>query len=200
MRKFLFCLTFALCLLATAARVSASNIIASGECGVDGGNVTWTLDDAGTLTIRGSGRMNDYNMNLRSPWYQNRTQIQKVVIEEGVTNVGKRAFAECDVTSVTIPDSVTSIGPYSFSNCTDLEEIAFPSGVTFIDDGAFFNCKSLTRVVIPGNVKMIGDTNLPAWSTLATGAFKGCSALKSVVILDGVTKIGNFSFQLCAAL
>ena len=35
-----------------------STIVASGTCG---NNVTWTLDDAGTLTVSGSGEMKDYS-------------------------------------------------------------------------------------------------------------------------------------------
>ena len=36
-------------------------IIASGECGAQGDNLTWTLDSDGVLTIIGSGDMKSYN-------------------------------------------------------------------------------------------------------------------------------------------
>ena len=38
--------------------LAEGSIIASGECGDD---LTWTLDDQGTLTISGTGSMRDYS-------------------------------------------------------------------------------------------------------------------------------------------
>ena len=48
---------FALCLAVGVMAVSASaaEIVASGACGADGDNVTWTLDDEGVLMISGEG-------------------------------------------------------------------------------------------------------------------------------------------------
>lgn len=54
---------FAIPMIANAA------IVDSGECGKDGGNVTWTLDDAGTLTISGTGEMKNYRPSAQ-PWYK----------------------------------------------------------------------------------------------------------------------------------
>jgi hypothetical protein len=53
-----------------------------------------------------------------NPWYSKRGKINKVIIENGVTNIGKYAFIECDVlTSITIPNSVMSIGEGAFWDC-----------------------------------------------------------------------------------
>ena len=52
-------------------QVSAAS---SGTCGA---NLTWTLDDAGTLTISGTGKMYEYvHMGSYAPWYSNRSSIQ----------------------------------------------------------------------------------------------------------------------------
>lgn len=72
---------------------------ASGTCGE---NLSWTLDEEGTLTISGTGAMADYDCeeNL-APWAD--YKIITVVIESGVTTIGAYAFDRCsELTSVTI--------------------------------------------------------------------------------------------------
>ena len=68
--------------------------------------ITWTLSDDGTLTISGTD-MPDYIGNA-APWSSNKYSIMKVVINDGVTNIGGNAFYNCSgLTSITIPNSVT---------------------------------------------------------------------------------------------
>lgn len=52
------------------------------------GDCTWTLDDEGTLTISGSGAMEDYSYNSgnNETWGQS---IKSVIINLGVTNIGR---------------------------------------------------------------------------------------------------------------
>ena len=152
----------------------------SGTCG---DNVTWTLDDEGTLTISGSGAMSD------TAFYQ-RTDIKKVVIESGVTSIGRSAFFSCtSLTSITIPDSVTSFGKDAFRNCTSLTKISLPNSVTSIEEAAFQSCKSLAEVSMPNSVTSIGDS-----------AFVNCSSLKSITISNSVTSIGKEAFNFCPSL
>ena len=68
-----------------------SHAAASGICGAYGANVTWTLSDDGTLTIRGIGDMrnNPSYHSIPSEWWQ----AKNVIIEEGVTSIGDVAFA-----------------------------------------------------------------------------------------------------------
>ena len=102
------------------------------------GNLTWKLYEDGTLTISGTGAMKDYNAddNL-SPAYNN-SKVKKVVIEDGVTSIGERAFSNCStLISITIPKSVTSIGKTAFYNCTSLTNITIPNSVTSIGNWRF---------------------------------------------------------------
>ena len=52
-------LTLCVAFCITAPDADAATV-ASGTFGVDGDNLTWTLDDEGTLTISGTGAMNTW--------------------------------------------------------------------------------------------------------------------------------------------
>ncbi|MDR3094952.1 MAG: leucine-rich repeat domain-containing protein, partial [Bacteroidales bacterium] len=95
-------------------------------------NVTATLSD-GTLTISGTGAMQNWYGAAPAPWYNDRTAITSVVIEDGVTTIGYYAFYWCTgLTSVNIPNSVASIGNYAFEYCTRLTSVSIPNSVTSI--------------------------------------------------------------------
>ena len=173
-------------LLASLLPVSAfADTTAGGKCGY---NLTWTLED-GTLTISGTGEMEDYYATT-APWGENCSLIKSVVISDGVTSIGYGAFSGCSsLTSVTIPDSVTTIRYDAFSGCSSLTSVTIPDSVTSIRSCAFSGCSSLTSVTIPDSVTSIDNS-----------AFYGCSSLTSVTIPHGVTSIGERAFYNCSSL
>lgn len=142
---------------------------ASGTCGADGDNLTWTLCDS-TLTISGTGAMADWVVDADCPWYQYRTQIYTINIDEGVTTIGAKAFVFSRISSITIPNSVTSIGRYAFCYSNYLEEIVLPEGLISIGDHAFYYGNVLKTVHIPSSVTSLG-----------MGAFEGCE-LKDIYV------------------
>ena len=174
-----------------AGEPAEPTIVASGECGAEGNNLLWTLDDQGTLTISGTGAMADYEMGNYSPWYNSlRDQIKRVVIADGVTSIGSSAFEWCEsLESVTIPESVTRIGGHAFYYCLVLSGVALPESLTSIGDWAFAYCRTLTSVTIPESVALIDE-----------GAFRACSGLTSIELPDGVTSIGYGAFEECSSL
>lgn len=164
-----------------------AGIVASGTCGE---NLTWVLDDAGTLTISGTGTVTEYSNASEVPWHNENQQIKSVVIGSGVTSIAGYMFYGChSLTNISIPESVISIGSSAFYGCSSLTGISLPSGVTSIGNWAFFGCSSLTAINIPTGVTSIGFC-----------MFSDCSSLTSVSLPSGVTSIGNSAFAKCTGL
>ena len=158
--------------------VNVSALEATGNCGANGDNVTWTYDETtSTVTLSGTGAMKDYRGD--SPFRL--ANISNLVIEKGVTSVGTEAFIESHLTSVTIPNSVTKIGECAFMD-SQLTNVTIPDSVTTIG-GAAFNGNKLTSVTIPNSVTTIG-----------IAAFMN-NKLAGVTIPNSVITIGAMSFQ-----
>lgn len=169
----------------------------TGGAAGDGSGVTWQLtentDDPSTytLTIRGSGAMEDYLMSGHQPWRSFRDQITSVVVSPGVTSIGNLAFTRFSkLIHVDIADSVVSIGEQAFSDCSRLTDITVPQSVTYIGVKAFDSCTNLSSITLSTN-------NI---TSIRPYTFSGCSELSSIVIPDGVTSIQLGAFFNCTKL
>ena len=151
-----------------------------------GENVWWKLNAKGVLTIWGTGPMKDIDV-WNQPWGH---EIKEVLIQDGVTSIGKLAFRECkNLSHVSIPESVTSIGGMAFSVCNALTEVELPGNLKTIGKLAFAYCRGLVSAEIPASVETIED-----------GAFEGCQLLRDIGTLSGVTEIGEYAFKGCETL
>ena len=160
--------------------------IAEGTCG---DNLTWTLMSDSTLTISGSGAMTDYNSGA-TPWSSYSSQITNVVIEDGVTSIGVRAFNSLTkLTSISIPASVAKIGHRAFFGCSSLTAITIPDAVTSIEEKTFDGCGKLAEVNLGSGVQ-----------TIKNSAFYGCRALTSLTLPASLTTIGTKAFYYCSNL
>lgn len=135
---------FTLCMLALMPLLA----MADDDQGTCGTNLTWTYTESTkTLTIEGTGAMDDYTME--APWHTHEETIQKVEIGQGVTRIGQGAFILCTaLSSVNIPNTVTSIGEGAFAACESLTSIDIPSSVTSIEDDVFMGTIYLATVNI----------------------------------------------------
>ena len=138
--------------MAFATSVLESRHIAEGSCGE---NLSWSLDGY-TLTITGDGAMDD-----GCPWIEHMDHIERVVLDGGVTKIGKEAFYKFDrLETVEFGDALVEIGVRAFSGCDDLEYIHLPATFRKFGAEAFRNCDNLKFVYCEGPMPRFEDSCL----------------------------------------
>jgi hypothetical protein len=185
----------------------------------------WSIGGDGTLTIGGKGDMPDYDSEEEIPWASHRESITAVVVEKGVTEIGKFAFFGCEnLTSVTLPQGVARIGTGAFGACNSLTSVALPQSVTKIGFGTFAGCGSLAAITVEkGNVSFSSEDgvlfdhtgtalvqypggktgehyDVPHRVTRIKDAAFAWSSLSSVTIPGSVKEIGESVFSQCSSL
>ena len=203
---FMVILLAVLCLVCLTQLSTDSQAIEKLDSGKCGENLTWTLTDDGVLTISGNGEMDDYTSDLYgskgAPWSGRTYHIITVVIEEGVTSIGRYAFYNCFcMTEISIPASVTSIGKDAFLKCTSLnavhiEDIVAWCRIQFFNESSnplyyagelYLDRELVTDVVIPDGTSYIWEY-----------AFYNYEKLTSITIPDSVAFIGKSAFYNCS--
>ncbi len=186
--------------------ITASAATYSGTCG---DNLTWEFDDStGTLTISGTGEMYDYERlgstdYTNAPWDEYRESISSLVISEGITSVGERAFYshEYKFDTVYLPESLTQFnGDYNFmGHITDLYipnidswyniDFGISNNPLRSTENFYANNQLITAIEVPNDV-----TKISAW------LFKGYEKLEKVILHNGVTEIDVAAFEYCTSL
>lgn len=114
------------------------------ECGDD---LTWSYKE-GTLTVSGSGAMDDYEDE--APWAAYKKEITKVVLE-GVTYVGKKAFNNYDaITEVNFGTTLKELGAQAFRSCEGLTEVYFPKSFKIFGEESLNSCTNLKEIHCDG--------------------------------------------------
>lgn len=182
--------------------------VAAGTCGE---NVAWELSADGTLTISGSGAMDDLENNSAQPWYTYRNEITAIVVKGTVTHVGARSFRWLEnVTGITLEEGVLTVGDYAMESCGNLTTLSLPESLTTLGAGALGNT-GLPELVLPDGITNMGSgvcsgsemtrVVLPANLTeIPERAFTSCLNLTEVVISDSVAVIGDSAFYNCQSL
>ena len=173
----------------TFAKDSTTDDSLSGSLGE---NITWALEgssDSGyTIRISGSGDTPGYDYTSDIPWYSHINEIKSVIVEDGITGLGKASFYKStSIKSVKIADSVRSIGDLCFFRNGSLEKIELGNGLISIGEAAF-SVSNLKKVSLPAGITRIeADT------------FYGCKQLESIN-LEHVKSIGRRAFYFCSNL
>jgi hypothetical protein len=181
----------------------------TGKCGQ---NVTWTLGGSPcTLSIDGSGPIDDYASAADQPWYEFRGKIETVKVGGTVTAIGERAFEEFSaLKSVQLPASIARVGARAFRLCGALGQVALPDGCTFIGAQAFDGCYALTSFRLPASLTYLGarafhncrlveryDIPEGVQAILANPLINNY-ALKTITVPSSVTSIAGDAFENCA--
>ena len=185
-----------------SVQVSAES--ASGTCGQ---NAAWELDDEGTLTISGSGAIENYedhNGSSTAPWYSYQDKINEIIIKDGITSIGENAFHYCSsFKSMIIPNSITNMGKWAFSSCSSLEEVHISDlkawcGIDFENATANPLCYANNLYL---NENLIKELVIPNGITeIKKYAFEGCESFTNVIVPESVKSIGEEAFCDCAGL
>ena len=119
--------------------------------GKAGANAEWYYNAVtNALHVSGIGRMDD-EVQIPNIYGFN----PDVVIEEGITYIGKNAFNSMSINAVQLPDSLTEIGAYAFVN-SEVKEINGVNHVKVIGEGAFQGCIGLGNYQLPEGVESVG--------------------------------------------
>ena len=184
-------------LLIAIAVFSVQNICAEEmNSGILCENVSWNLSEDGTLTIKGSGRIETASYD--TPWYR----YYKI----GTLHAGgpvPQALIDRPIRNVIIGEGITSIPNGFFQNCVDIEAVKLPESLEKLGSSAFFRCTSLTGIALPDNLREIGaqafahcpikELRLPSGIDSVRGSeFAEMSLLEEIIV---PAENGNYVFE-----
>ena len=118
--------------------------------------------------------------------FYRRRGLTTAILNNGLEEIGERAFWGCVLVCINIPPSVRAIKNYAFFKCLQLATVIFNDGLEVIWERAFFKCRSLREILFPPSVRAIKDF-----------AFYGCSGLATAILNDGLEEIGECAFYGC---
>ena len=148
----------------------------TGVCGNDN-LLTWNYDSLShTLSISGKGQLNsNYTFGIQAPM-----QTDKLIVEEGVTSIGNKAFVGLcpTITSLSLPSTVTTIGDSAFAglNSRKFNTLVLPNTIISIGAHAFEGASYLQTIHFGSVLEEIGEL-----------AFNGCTRVKQMTCLAEIT-------------
>lgn len=194
-----------------------------GPCG---GTMRWAVVN-GTLTISGTGKIEDYTGQNKVPWFDYLTDINTVIVRKGVTDIGENAFSNCtNLTLVDISSSVTNINSNAFNGCTNLTavyyagvseewknvnknegndnlsdvKLHYKAGICGVDrnEGGARSVKWELNDRGTCTISGVGDMAKYGYDETPWNSYS--KEIKTGVIKEGITNVGDFTFYQCSNL
>ena len=119
--------------------------------------IYWAFnEDTKTLTVSGTGDINwdgspdCYNGGDNPPWKDYKSQIENLVIDEGITGTSQiKIFAGLtNLKSIQFPATFTKLYSGAFASCGRLESVTLPEQLVSMGDVVFSNCTNLKTLVV----------------------------------------------------
>ena len=173
--------TFASCTHLLAIEVAEGNAVYHD---VDG--VVYDLANT-TLYAFPAGRGGEYTVlgttRTVAPYsFAGTIYLDRVILPEGLTEIGDKAFIECGAYTYSLPSTLVYIKQRAFQQNFRLNSLTLPDSLEQISEYAFYKCSALPTLHIPDNVLQIGRY-----------AFAECWNLSSVTFNE-TAKLPRISF------
>ena len=119
--------------------------------------IYWAFNDAtNTLTVSGTGDINwddsenCYKGGENPPWNDYKSQIENLVIGEGITGTSRiKIFANlANLKNIQFPSTFTQLYSGAFASCGGLESVTLPEQLVSMSDVVFSNCNNLKTLVV----------------------------------------------------
>lgn len=183
------------CCVITGSVLTGLRLRALAQTGGESGSLRWSLNDDGVFTVNGTGYGDNYS-TTNVPWLLNRSQIKKIIVEEGVQAIGDNWFYNCsNAASVELPDSLVKIGASCFRGCSSLKNVTVPENCCEYYNNTFYGCSSMKWAVLPED-----NSTSSYLHKIPDSTFYGCSNLENVWVGEGYTSVGASAFRNCSKL
>lgn len=148
-------------------------------------------DDTYTLEFKGTGTMYNWSYSTQ-PWNSIKPSIKNVIIGDGITNVGERAFYNCTaIEKLIIGNDVAKIENYAIYSTSAIKEIIYPITLTTYGSLAFYNCTDPTMKVTI--TKGTGNVASSYWTARSYIPWKK-SGTSDVTLEEGIVNIPEYMF------
>lgn len=178
---------------------------ASGTCGAEGDNLTWTLSCDSVLTISGTGAMYEYYWN--TPWMEYKDEVRYVIVEEGVTTIGATAFRDfIHLRQCSLPSTLISIGEEAFCFCFQLMSVDIPQSCTTISGWGAFNLVPNVNIQDESIAKNCAARSINGYvegyfvyADKSKRSLRACSSIAKgyVALDDAIERIEYMAFAQC---
>ena len=151
-----------------AAKFFDTDVTGMTELSLDGGTtgtgVFWGLSENNTVLTIKANKETDMPAVTESGsaaslyttvygWRDHNSTITKVIVCEGITSIGARAFESMDnLAEVVLPSTLREIKQYAFNGVKKLTSIEIPEGTRTLAKNWISNCSAISTIKLPTTI------------------------------------------------